>query len=114
MGNFLQHLADWNLGNRLNVGVLRYTTDDVNPGMSADCASRWRASGPSLARAFNVGIAARYQHVIVPLLLCSLCLVLATLTNHQLLALALLFFAGIGLGGAQSVFWTIPTSFLTK
>jgi ACS family tartrate transporter-like MFS transporter len=56
----------------------------------------------------------RYKHVIVPSLLCSLCLALATLTNHQLLALALLVVAGMGLGGAQSVFWTIPTNFLTK
>jgi ACS family tartrate transporter-like MFS transporter len=56
----------------------------------------------------------RYKHVIVPLLLSSLCLALATLTNHQLLALALLFFGGIGLGAAQGVFWTIPTNFLTK
>jgi ACS family tartrate transporter-like MFS transporter len=56
----------------------------------------------------------RYKHVIIPSLLCSVCLALATLTDHRLLALALLFVAGIGLGGAQSVFWTLPTNFLTQ
>ena len=56
----------------------------------------------------------RYYHVIVPLLLCSLCLAAATLVSDQVLALALLFVGSVGLGGAQGVFWTIPTSFLTR
>ena len=56
----------------------------------------------------------RFLHVMLPLLLCSACLALATLPANSVAALALLFVAGLGLGGAQGVFWTIPTGFLGK
>ncbi len=56
----------------------------------------------------------RFWHVVLPVLLCSACLALATLTSNHVLALGLLFIGGLGLGGAQSVFWTIPTNFLSK
>jgi len=56
----------------------------------------------------------RYWHVVLPILLCSVCLILATLTKNNVLALGLLFVGGLGLGGAQSVFWAIPTNFLSK
>jgi nitrate/nitrite transporter NarK len=38
----------------------------------------------------------------------------ATLPSNGIAALALLFVSGLGLGSAQGVFWTIPTSFLGK
>jgi ACS family tartrate transporter-like MFS transporter len=56
----------------------------------------------------------RFLHVLLPLLLCSACLALATIPANGALALALLFVAGLGLGGAQGVFWSIPTGFLDK
>lgn len=56
----------------------------------------------------------RHRHVLLPLLLCGACLALATLAPNGAAALALLFVAGLGLGGAQSVFWTIPTGFLDR
>ncbi|WP_020656518.1 MFS transporter [Massilia niastensis] len=56
----------------------------------------------------------RFWHVLLPLLLCSVCLALATVPANGAVALVLLFVAGLGLGGAQSVFWTIPTGFLDK
>lgn len=56
----------------------------------------------------------RFWHVLLPLLLCSTCLGLATVPASGAVALVLLFVAGIGLGGAQGVFWTIPTGFLDK
>ena len=56
----------------------------------------------------------RFLHVMLPLLLCSACLALATLPANSVAALALLLVAGLGLGGAQGVFWTIPTGFLGK
>jgi ACS family tartrate transporter-like MFS transporter len=56
----------------------------------------------------------RFLHVMLPLLLCSACLALATMPANSAVALALLFAAGLGLGSAQGVFWTIPTSFLGK
>ncbi|MES2257127.1 MAG: MFS transporter [Pseudomonadota bacterium] len=56
----------------------------------------------------------RFWHVMLPMILCSACLALATLSSNKLLSLALLFIGGVGLGGAQGVFWAIPTSFLGK
>lgn len=56
----------------------------------------------------------RFLHVLLPLLLCSACMALATVPASGAVALVLLFIAGLGLGGAQSVFWTIPTGFLDK
>lgn len=56
----------------------------------------------------------RFWHVLLPLLLCSACLALATVPSSSAAALVLLFVAGLGLGSAQGVFWTIPTGFLDK
>lgn len=56
----------------------------------------------------------RFWHVMLPLLLCGSCLIAATLPSSGAPALLLLFAAGLGLGGAQGVFWTIPTSFLPR
>jgi ACS family tartrate transporter-like MFS transporter len=56
----------------------------------------------------------RFLHILLPLLLCSACLALATVPTDSAVALALLFVAGLGLGSAQGVFWTIPTGFLSK
>jgi ACS family tartrate transporter-like MFS transporter len=56
----------------------------------------------------------RFWHVLLPLLLCSACLAAAPLAGASTGALVLLFFAGLGLGSAQGVFWTIPTGFLRK
>jgi ACS family tartrate transporter-like MFS transporter len=56
----------------------------------------------------------RFWHVLLPLLLCSGCLAAAPLAGASTGALVLLFCAGLGLGSAQGVFWTIPTGFLRK
>jgi ACS family tartrate transporter-like MFS transporter len=56
----------------------------------------------------------RFWHVLLPLLACSACMAAATLPSNGIAALALLFVSGLGLGSAQGVFWTIPTSFLGK
>lgn len=56
----------------------------------------------------------RFWHVLLPLLVCGAALSAATLPASSVLALALLFVAGLGLGGAQGVFWGIPNSFLSR
>ena len=56
----------------------------------------------------------RFWHVLLPLLLCGAALSAATLPSSSVLALMLLFVAGLGLGGAQGVFWAIPTGFLAR
>jgi ACS family tartrate transporter-like MFS transporter len=56
----------------------------------------------------------RFWHVLLPLLVCGAALSAATLPSNSVLALILLFVAGLGLGGAQGVFWAIPTGFLAR
>jgi ACS family tartrate transporter-like MFS transporter len=55
----------------------------------------------------------RAWHIIVPALVAAAGIGLASLVQVKVLALGLLIVGGIGLGGAQSVFWTIPTRFLS-
>ncbi|MFL6579058.1 MAG: MFS transporter [Povalibacter sp.] len=56
----------------------------------------------------------RYRHLGFALVLGTLALVLASLAAHGAIALLLLVIGGLGLGGAQGVFWSIPTSFLQR
>jgi ACS family tartrate transporter-like MFS transporter len=56
----------------------------------------------------------RYAHFGVALALGTVALFLASIVSQGALALALLFLGGLGLGGAQGVFWSIPTSFLHR
>jgi MFS transporter, ACS family, tartrate transporter len=56
----------------------------------------------------------RYWHVGVPLGVCALALVGASSLPPGWISLALLFVSGIGLGAAQGVFWSIPTTFLHR
>jgi ACS family tartrate transporter-like MFS transporter len=56
----------------------------------------------------------RFWHVLLPLLVCGAALSAATLPANSVLALVLLFVAGLGLGSAQGVFWAIPTGFLSR
>ncbi len=55
----------------------------------------------------------RYWHVGIALVLAMIALVGASLTSGAP-ALLLLFLGGLGLGAAQGVFWSIPTSFLHR
>jgi ACS family tartrate transporter-like MFS transporter len=55
----------------------------------------------------------RFGHVALPMLLSAAALgVAASLTGNGALAMAALIVGGFGLGGAQSVFWTIPTHYV--
>lgn len=55
----------------------------------------------------------RYLHIALPCLVAGFALILAALALRSgPLALALLMVGGLGLGAAQSVFWTIPTRFV--
>lgn len=55
----------------------------------------------------------RYNHLIWPMLGAAVAFLVAALFTHNgPLALAALVIGGFGLGGAQSVFWTVPTKFL--
>lgn len=55
----------------------------------------------------------RYHHLIWPMLLAAIALfVAAAFTHNGPLALIALMIGGFGLGGAQSVFWTVPTKFV--
>jgi ACS family tartrate transporter-like MFS transporter len=56
----------------------------------------------------------RYWHVGVPLAVCALALVGASSLPPGWVSLALMFVSGIGLGAAQGVFWSIPTTFLHR
>jgi MFS transporter, ACS family, tartrate transporter len=55
----------------------------------------------------------RYNHLIFPMLGAGIAFLIAALFTHNgPLALAALVIGGFGLGGAQSVFWTVPTKFV--
>lgn len=56
----------------------------------------------------------RHRHLALALALGTIALLLASTVSHGALALLLLFVGGLGLGGAQGVFWSIPTSFLQR
>lgn len=56
----------------------------------------------------------RHWHVGLPLGIGALALLAAASVPPGPLALALLFISGCGLGGAQGVFWSIPTTFLHR
>ena len=56
----------------------------------------------------------RYRHLGYALMLGTIALFAASMVAHGAFALLLLFIGGIGLGGAQGVFWSIPTSFLNR
>jgi MFS transporter, ACS family, tartrate transporter len=56
----------------------------------------------------------RFRHVGVPLAVCALALVAASSLPPGWISLVLLFISGIGLGSAQGVFWSIPTTFLHR
>jgi ACS family tartrate transporter-like MFS transporter len=56
----------------------------------------------------------RYRHLGVALALGMVALLLASATPPSVWSLLLLFIGGIGLGGAQGVFWSIPTSFFHR
>lgn len=56
----------------------------------------------------------RYRHLGVALALGMVALLLASATPPSVWSLLLLFVGGVGLGGAQGVFWSIPTSFLHR
>jgi MFS transporter, ACS family, tartrate transporter len=56
----------------------------------------------------------RHRHLGIALALGTIALFLASMVSQGALALALLFLGGLGLGGAQGVFWSIPTSFLHR
>lgn len=55
----------------------------------------------------------RYHHLAWPMLLGAVGLLAAAVMTHNgPVALAALMLGGLGLGGAQSVFWTVPTRFV--
>jgi ACS family tartrate transporter-like MFS transporter len=55
----------------------------------------------------------RYRHLAIPTALAAIALMAAALAiGNGPLALGLLMLGGLGLGGAQSVFWTVPTQFV--
>ena len=56
----------------------------------------------------------RHWHVGVPLAICALALIGASSLPPGWISLALLFISGVGLGAAQGVFWSIPTTFLHR
>ena len=56
----------------------------------------------------------RYRHLGIALAVGTIALFLASLVSHGAVALFLLFLGGVGLGGAQGVFWSIPTAFLQR
>lgn len=56
----------------------------------------------------------RYRHLGIALTVGTVALLLASLVSYEPLALLLLFVGGLGLGGAQGVFWSIPTTFLQR
>ena len=56
----------------------------------------------------------RHRHLGYALMLGTIALFAASMVAHGAFALLLLFIGGIGLGGAQGVFWSIPTSFLNR
>lgn len=56
----------------------------------------------------------RFRHVGFAALTASLALLAASLSPWSALALALLFIFGVGLGGAQATFWTIPTALMSR
>jgi len=56
----------------------------------------------------------RYWHVGLAAIAGSLCLLGSAYVPSQVLSLVLLFLTGIGLGGAQGTFWTIPTSIMAQ
>ncbi len=55
----------------------------------------------------------RVRHVAYPALLASVCLLASLWSPWYGVSLLLLFVFGVGLGGAQGTFWTIPTSILS-
>jgi ACS family tartrate transporter-like MFS transporter len=56
----------------------------------------------------------RFLHCSLALFLAAIGLALAASTSHLMLALAGLTLSGLGLGGAQGTFWTIPPKFLGR
>jgi ACS family tartrate transporter-like MFS transporter len=56
----------------------------------------------------------RFRHVGFAALTASLCLLASALSPWNGLALVLLFVFGVGLGGAQATFWTIPTANMSR
>jgi MFS transporter, ACS family, tartrate transporter len=56
----------------------------------------------------------RFWHCSLALLTAALGLALAVATSSPIAALASLLICGLGLGGAQSTFWTIPPTFLGR
>jgi ACS family tartrate transporter-like MFS transporter len=54
----------------------------------------------------------RFRHVGLAALTASLALLASALAPWHGLALVLLFVFGVGLGGAQATFWTIPTTIM--
>jgi MFS transporter, ACS family, tartrate transporter len=56
----------------------------------------------------------RYWHLGIALAAGTVALMLASTASAGIGALLLLFIAGVGLGGAQGVFWSIPTSFFDR
>jgi MFS transporter, ACS family, tartrate transporter len=55
----------------------------------------------------------RFWHVALPAAVAAISITLAGLSGPGVLALVLLFVAGLGLGGAQGAFWAIPTTVFT-
>jgi len=56
----------------------------------------------------------RFRHVGLGVLTASLALLASVLSPWHGLALVLLFVFGVGLGGAQATFWTIPTGVMAR
>ena len=56
----------------------------------------------------------RFRHVGLAALTASLALLASALSPWHGLALVLLFVFGVGLGGAQATFWTIPTAIMAR
>jgi ACS family tartrate transporter-like MFS transporter len=56
----------------------------------------------------------RFRHVGLAALTASLALLASALSPWHGLALVLLFVFGVGLGGAQATFWTIPTAIMSR
>jgi MFS transporter, ACS family, tartrate transporter len=56
----------------------------------------------------------RYKHLGISLAIGTISLFLASIVTPGPLALLFLFLGGVGLGGAQGVFWSIPTAFMQR
>jgi fucose permease len=96
--------------------ILKQLTGGSALQISFIAATPWIASG--LGSVINARHSDRTQerfwHCSLSLLLAAIGLGVAVSTANSMVALTALILSGLGLGGAQSTFWTIPPKFLGR